>query len=55
MYGNNVLNFYIPYASTFEVAWQIKSLEKWCILLGMISAPVVAPKTHLDLESCPNT
>ena len=30
-----------------------KITRKWCILLGMISAP--DPNAHLDLESCPNT
>ena len=51
MHGTNVNDFYILYAFTYEVALQIKSLEKWCILLGMISAPVGAPNAHLDLES----
>jgi hypothetical protein len=31
-----------------------KLLGKWCILLGMISAPVVALNAHLYLEPCPN-
>ena len=51
MHGSNVLDFYILYAFTYEVARQIKSLEKRCILLGMISAPVGAPNAHLDLKS----
>ena len=47
--------FYIPYTFTFEVAEQIKSLEKWSILLGIIFAPVETLNAHLDLESCPTT
>ena len=43
--------FNILYAFTYEVALHIKSLEKWSILLGMISEPVGAPNAHLDLES----